>query len=74
MSAGQPETAGERIVSDPRIPQGKPVVRGTRIPVACLAGMSKDELLEAYPALTEDGVGAALRYAARVLHQARDAR
>lgn len=44
----------ERIVSDPDIMAGKPVIRGTRITVELLLdklgrGLSVDELLAAYP-------------------------
>lgn len=58
------------IVSDPEILNGKPVVKGTRISVAlilqCLAsGMSREEILQGYPTLTEEGLSSALDYAAR---------
>jgi uncharacterized protein (DUF433 family) len=51
---------------------GKPVVAGTRITVEHIlerlaAGESIDQLLEAHPRLTRDGIYAALDYAARVL-------
>lgn len=55
----------ERIVQDPKIMVGKPVIRGTRIPVeriiAHLAtSPSLDDLFAAYPELTIDDVKAAL--------------
>jgi uncharacterized protein (DUF433 family) len=58
----------ERIVVDPRIMAGKPVVRGTRIPVELvLKRLSQDlnmqTLFESYPRLTEDDVKACLAYA-----------
>ncbi len=61
----------ERIEIDPKICDGKPVIRGTRIPVAvildCLAsGESWDEILHGYPELTRDDIINALLYA-RVL-------
>jgi uncharacterized protein (DUF433 family) len=48
---------------------GKPVIRGTRIPVELLLrklgeGATEKELLEAYPHLTREDVRAALSYAA----------
>jgi uncharacterized protein (DUF433 family) len=54
------------IVSDPRILAGKPVVNGTRITVELIleklaAGESVEQLLEAHPRLTREGVLAALR-------------
>ena len=59
----------ERIVSDPEVMTGKPVVKGTRIPVeAVLAHMADnpdiDDLFGAYPKLTIDDVKACLDYAA----------
>src|SRR6478609_8109762 len=56
----------ERIVSDPEIMTGKPVVRGTRITVELLLdklgrGMSMEELLAAYPYLSREDILAALR-------------
>ncbi|MBI1789507.1 MAG: DUF433 domain-containing protein [Acidobacteria bacterium] len=49
--------------------QGKPVVRGTRIPVELVLrklaeGASVEDLLEAYPRLTADDIRACLTYAA----------
>jgi uncharacterized protein (DUF433 family) len=60
------------ITSDPRIMLGKPVVAGTRITVEHIldelgGGRSFDELLEAHPRLTRDGILAALAYAADAL-------
>lgn len=59
----------ERIASDPEVMGGKPVIRGTRIPVELLLaklgqGMTPDELLAAYPRLTREDVLAALSFAA----------
>lgn len=58
------------IVSDPKILNGKPIVKGTRISVAlilqCVAsGMTTDDILKGYPTLTREGVEAALEFAAR---------
>jgi len=60
-----------RIVVDPRIMAGKPVIRGTRITVDTIlellaSGMSPEEIAEDYGISVED-VRAALLYAARVL-------
>jgi uncharacterized protein (DUF433 family) len=62
-------TRHERITSHPDVMLGKPVIRGTRIPVELLLdklgrGMSVDELLQAYPQLDRNDVLAALRFAA----------
>jgi uncharacterized protein (DUF433 family) len=58
----------ERIVTDPRILAGKPVVKGTRIGVdLVLEELSHNpdinELLAAHPDLTRDDVQACLAYA-----------
>jgi len=59
----------DRIEANRRIMLGKPVIRGTRIPVELILrklveGSTKDELLDAYPHLTHDGVRAAIAYGA----------
>lgn len=61
-----------RIVSDPNVMMGKPVVEGTRITVEFIleklaAGETIEQIVAAHPTLTEDGIRAALDYAARVL-------
>ena len=61
-----------RIRSDPAALAGKPVIVGTRITVELIldklaAGESTDQLLEAHPRLTEDGIAAALAFAAEAL-------
>lgn len=58
------------IVSDPKILNGKPIVRGTRISVALIlqniaSGMTKEDILRGYPTLTKEGLKAALDFAAR---------
>lgn len=60
------------IVSDPDVMMGKPVVRGTRITVELIldklaAGETVEQLLQAHPRLTREGVQAALAYAADTL-------
>ncbi|MFN8592520.1 MAG: DUF433 domain-containing protein [Thermomicrobiales bacterium] len=62
----------ERIIQDPGILVGKPVVRGTRISVEIvldhLAGnLDLDDLFAAYPRLTVDDVKAVLAYARDVV-------
>jgi uncharacterized protein (DUF433 family) len=57
----------ERIVIDPEIQQGKPVIRGTRVPVARIVGglaggMTMEEVIREYEISKED-VFAALNYA-----------
>ncbi len=65
---GQGDLMLHRIVRDPDILGGKPVVRGTRIPVALVLGhlaANPDlaDLFAAYPRLTVDDVRAALVFA-----------
>jgi len=62
----------ERIVVNPKIMVGKPIIRGTRIPVDAILkrladGMSVGEILEEYPNLTGEDIRAALRYVSEVL-------
>jgi uncharacterized protein (DUF433 family) len=65
-----------RIEINPAVMLGKPVIRGTRIPVELLLrklseGATEADLLDAYPRLTREDIYAALAYAADVLaHEA----
>ncbi|OGP82373.1 MAG: hypothetical protein A2Y95_05795 [Deltaproteobacteria bacterium RBG_13_65_10] len=64
--------SGPTIVSDPNVMMGKPVVAGTRITVDLIleklgSGESIEQLLDAHPRLTRDGILAALRFAAQAL-------
>ncbi len=66
-----------RVDVNPQIMQGKPVIRGTRIPVELILrklgdGASEAELLDAYPNLAADDIRAAMRYAAdTIAHEER---
>lgn len=56
---------------NPKIMMGKPVVKGTRIPVYVILnllaeGYSFDKILKEYPDLTNQDIFAVLEYAARV--------
>ncbi len=58
----------DRIVVDPEIMAGKPVVNGTRIPVELVLkrlahDLDTETLLRAYPRLTREDVKACLAYA-----------
>jgi uncharacterized protein (DUF433 family) len=55
----------ERIVVDPEILAGKPVIRGTRLAVELIlellaAGQSEGEILTNYPGLTREDILACL--------------
>jgi len=57
----------DRIIIDPKIQHGKPVIRGTRVPVARIVGglaggMGFDEVCDAY-GVTVDDVRAAIQFA-----------
>ena len=59
----------DRIELNPRVMLGKPVIRGTRIPVELILrklseGASETDLLDAYPQLAREDIQAAMRYAA----------
>ncbi len=59
----------ERIIVDPNILVGKPVVQGTRIPVYLILnllakGKSVVAIINDYPELTKEDVLAAINYAA----------
>lgn len=60
------------IQSSPSVMMGKPVVAGTRITVELIleklaAGETPEQILEAHPRLTREGLLAALDFAARAL-------
>ena len=61
----------DRIVIDPEIQHGKPVIRGTRVPVVRIVGglaggMTMEEIIREYEVAAED-VFAALNYAAEII-------
>lgn len=58
-----------RVVLNPKTMLGKPVIRGTRIPVEIILrklaqNLSPKEILEDYPQLTEEDIKAAVDYGA----------
>ena len=60
----------ERIVSDPAVLLGKPIIRGTRVPVYVVvglveAGQTPEQIVDDYPDLTVEDIEAAVAYAAR---------
>ena len=61
-----------RIVANPGILGGKPIVEGTRLSVEHIlgllaSGMSNQEIIADYPDLSEESIRAVLGYAARAL-------
>ena len=66
----------DRIVLDPRILAGKPIIKGTRIAVEHVldllaGGWSVEKVLENYPQLKKEDIAAGLRYAVETLKQER---
>jgi uncharacterized protein (DUF433 family) len=64
----------ERIVLDPGILAGKPVIRGTRLAAEFIlellaAGQSEQDILDNYPGLTRDDILACLSYASYLAHE-----
>ncbi len=64
----------ERIVVDPKVLVGKPVIRGTRLSVEFILGLlannwTIDEILIEYPQLEREDVIAALKYAAEMVKE-----
>ena len=62
-------TLTDRVEINPRVMLGKPVIRGTRIPVELILrklseGASETDILDAYPRLAREDIHAAMRYAA----------
>jgi uncharacterized protein (DUF433 family) len=61
-----------RVELNPRVCNGKPVIKGTRIPVSVVldqiaAGDSWDDIVKGYPELSKEDIQAALLYASAVL-------
>lgn len=68
--------AVQRIVIDPEILCGKPVIVGTRLSVQFIIGLlaqgwSVPQVTENYPGISADDVFACLEYAAKVLQSER---
>jgi len=64
----------ERIIIDPKICGGKPIIKGTRIMVKNILGMfaggyAMERILKEYPELTKEDVTAALDYASQVIDE-----
>ncbi|MBI3517717.1 MAG: DUF433 domain-containing protein [Proteobacteria bacterium] len=73
--ASNPKLRG-LLICTPTVKRGEPLVRGTRIPARILAAIAKmgssvEEMLQDYPALTQEGLDAALAFAKACPRQAR---
>lgn len=63
----------ERVALNPKVMVGKPVIRGTRVPVELIVkmlaqGIAEEEILQEYPRLKPEDVKAALAYASVMLN------
>jgi uncharacterized protein (DUF433 family) len=61
----------KRVVSDPKVLDGEPRIRGTRIHVAVVLdslaeGLTPAQIVDHFPPLTEDDIRAAVAYAAEL--------
>jgi uncharacterized protein (DUF433 family) len=66
----------ERIVTDPKVLVGKPVIKGTRLAVEFVLELlaerwSHEQILKSYPQLNEEDIWAVLQYAAETIKQER---
>ncbi len=64
----------DRIELDPRICNGKPVIKGTRISIEFLLELlannwTHEEIIENYPSITEKDIFAALEYSLSLLKE-----
>lgn len=67
----QPIEIARRIVVDPRVRFGQPVIKGTRVPVSVLldelaAGSAFERIANEY-AVTQEDIRAAIRFAAHLV-------
>ena len=63
---------GKRIEINPQIMHGRPVIKGTRVPIGLIlgylsGGMTVEEILNEYPTLTRADVLACLEYASYIV-------
>lgn len=62
----------DRIIVNPRILGGKPIIKGTRLSVEYIlnllaSNVSEEEILDDYPHINHDDIQACLKYAAHSL-------
>ena len=64
----------DRVVVDPRICAGQPVIRGTRIMIVSILdslseGMTAEQIIEHFPRLTPDDIRGAVAFASKITKQ-----
>lgn len=62
-----------RVVIDPKVMVGKPVIRGTRVPVELILGLlgtgaTFDDILKGYPRITKEDIYACLLFAQQAIN------
>lgn len=62
----------ERITINPKVMTGKPIIKGTRVPVELVLkklaqNIDAEEILKNYPHLTKEDIKAAILYAQEIL-------
>ncbi|HEX3864815.1 MAG TPA: DUF433 domain-containing protein [Stellaceae bacterium] len=65
----------QRIVVDPAFHHGEPCIKGTRVPVSVIIaslgdGDTLEQIIGAWPQLTDEDVRAALKFAAEAVNNA----
>ncbi len=68
------EAAGALVISNPEVLGGKPIFRGTRLPVSTLfeylaSGLSLDYFLESFPSVTREQAVGVLLYGQRRIEE-----
>lgn len=63
----------KQIEINPKVMLGKPIIKGTRIPVYLIVkmiaqGNNFEQIIEDYPQLTKKDISAALEYASHILN------
>ncbi len=66
----------EKIIIDPKIMVGKPIIKGTRITVQLILdmlsqGIPVDEILQDYPHITQEDIMACLVFASKTIEDIR---
>jgi uncharacterized protein (DUF433 family) len=64
----------DRVVVDPEIMVGKPVFKGTRIPLYIILdligdGIPEEEIIKIYPDITSEDIKAALKFASMMMER-----
>ncbi len=71
------DLATARVIADPQVRSGQPVIRGTRITVSAIltwlgGGLSESAILADFPELATEHIRAALQFAAQLPSGSKD--